>query len=85
MVFDALTCGNIVFVPKDVSYEIYNLDTISDKIYSFTSLDELGEIWNRRSEISMRAYDDFYDMNYKALYRRFIESLIGKRLSKRNR
>lgn len=85
VVFDALTCGNIVFVPKDVSYEIYNLDTISDKIYSFTSLDELGEIWNRRSEISMRAYDDFYDMNYKALYRRFIESLIGKRLSKRNR
>ena len=80
VIYEALTCGNIVFVPRDELYYYTNVNFIEDKIYSFQTFQELDKIWKRRNEIPTTAYDDFYDMNYKELYGRFIENMIGKSL-----
>ncbi len=77
VIYEALTCGNIVFVPKDELYDYTNVDSIEDKIYSFQTFEELEKIWRRRNELSMIAYDDFYNMNYKELYGRFIDEMVG--------
>ena len=80
VIYEALTCGKVVFVPKDIMYEWYGLDSIKDKIYLLQDPQQFKELWNRRHELKMKVYNDFYDMNYKRLYGGFIN-----RMKKRKR
>ncbi len=75
VIYEALTCGKVVFVPKDIMYECYGLDSIKDKIYLLQEPQMFKELWSRRHELPMKAYNDFYDMNYKKLYGEFINKM----------
>lgn len=77
-IYEALTCGKIVFVPKDQMYDWYEMDTIKDKIYSFETIQQFKELWDKRSTFPMKRYNDFYEMDYERLYTEFIKKVIKK-------
>ncbi len=76
VIYEALTCGKIVFVPRDTLYDFYNLIDIEDRIAVFSTLDEFKQLWSKRKKMSMRAYNDFFNMDYKRLYGKFVQSII---------
>lgn len=84
VVYEALTCGNIVFVPRDKLFDAYNMETIEDRIYAFQTLEEFKKIWNSRTELELKAYDDFYNMNYQKLYKAFLQKMIAEKKTERH-
>lgn len=79
VVYEALTCGNIVFVPKDKMFDSYHMESIADRIYAFQTLEEFKTIWSRRTDIEMKAYDDFYNRNYQKLYQAFLRKMTAEK------
>lgn len=79
VIYEALTCGKVVFVPKDILYEWYDLDSIKDKIHLLQEPRQFIELWNKRDELPIKAYNDFYDMNYEKLYGGFVNNMIRRK------
>ena len=78
VVFEALTCGKVVFVTRDEGYyESYSMERIEDKIHAFDTVEQFGELWEMRESIPMKAYDDFFDMNYKKLFKKFVKEVTN--------
>lgn len=78
VVYEALTCGNIVFVPRDKMFDSYNMESIENRIYSFQTLEEFEQVWKKRKKIEMKEYNDFFDMNYRELYKSFLCKVLKK-------
>jgi hypothetical protein len=78
VIYEALACGKIVFVPKDQMYDWYNLNTIEDKIYSFQTIQQFEKLWDKRATFPMKVYNDFYEMDYERLYTEFIKKVTKK-------
>ena len=79
VVFEALACGKKVFVIEDASYDMYDLYDIADRIYHFKTIEEFEELWLHRESMSMKIYNDFFDMNYEKLLKKFIQRISMKK------
>jgi Capsule polysaccharide biosynthesis protein. len=78
VIYEALTCGKIVFVPKDQIYNYCGMDTVKDKIYSFETIQQFKKLWDKRATFPMKVYNDFYEMDYERLYTEFIKKVTKK-------
>lgn len=85
VIYEALTCGKIVFVPKDQSYNHSGMDIIKDKIYSFETIQQFKKLWDKRATFPMKVYNDFYEMDYERLYTEFIKKVTKKQKKLKSR
>lgn len=76
VVYEALYCGNVVYVCKDEMFYESGIHNIEDKVNTFTNVEEFKEVWDKRINIRPKAYNEFYDMNYKKKYREFVYKII---------
>lgn len=75
VVFEALACGIITFVVEDDLYDLYDLNDVADRIHHFKTTEEFMELWSKRESMNMEACSDFFDMNYKKLFKGFMRSI----------
>lgn len=77
VIFESLACGKIVLTPRDDYYEFYNLENIEDRIHVFDTVEQFEELWEMRESIPMKVYNDFFDMNYKKLFKKFVKEVTN--------
>lgn len=80
VIYEALACGKIVFIPKDYAYDLHSMDGVKDKINSFETPEEFSILWQKRFSMQMKAYNDFFEMNYEKLFKKFVRDITEKRI-----
>jgi hypothetical protein len=76
VIYEALTCGCVVFAYKGILYYREEFDKIEDRLVTFGNIKELDEKWQNRKKFQAKCYDDFYSLDYKKRYINFMNQFI---------
>lgn len=70
--YEALFMGKIVFSFRSEQSIRLGVNRIPD-VHSFNSAEDFMELWNGRDKLQSKCHDEFFDLNYKENYIKFLK------------